>query len=575
MAFIPVDLGWGQGLYGGSTSLPPRGYVLPPPPGYNPQQVRQRAPEAAPVPRARTVEEPRTSKKSVATVTPKKKVEPALAKSKPGASESSNKKATSVARSTQKVQPKSTSKQEVAKAVAPKKSTDKPSSKATVATNPSNSSKRRDVSPEPILKKSLPSKTEERVKEVATAKSPDKISKPDLSKVYLGESPSSLHAPATRGVKPSVAKAAVPLDDANLPPPVLTDSPMLQPMLSKGSDEVTQSGVVTTAAQLPSAVRRSSTMMPLSLPATTEVSEPPTTPATEPTTVSAADHAAAQMKLTLAALVAPPRANIIEELALIDTPPETHFEPEPEPSARGGGSTPLASSSAPQSELLPTPAAPVIASKPKISTPVEVVAPPQPKERTVAMVKPNLAAVRPAAYRPDSALDLPQTSAEEFRSEATFSAPDTPPAPTKPAVKLSPSLGALSIDAERADSETASNRVTFNGNVTMTCTRFTLKADKVVANMQAGDDANGVQKVVSEGHVVVNMNAPDGQGPGYIATGNQATYDPETETLRITGWPKIEEGNKALVASAANTEILIDTKSGRLTTTGSTKTLIK
>jgi lipopolysaccharide transport protein LptA len=143
-------------------------------------------------------------------------------------------------------------------------------------------------------------------------------------------------------------------------------------------------------------------------------------------------------------------------------------------------------------------------------------------------------------------------------------------------VKLSPSLGALSIDAERADSETEQNRVTFNGNVTMNCTRFVLKADKVVTNMQGEESgSNGIQKVVSEGHVVVHMYAPGGVGPGYIATGNQAFYDPEKETLLLTGWPKIEEGNKALVASSAATEILIDTKTGRLTTTGSTRTVIK
>ncbi len=571
MAFVPADLGWAQGFLGGSTSLPPRGYVLPPPPGYNPQQTRPRAAEATAPPRARTVEEPQITKRSIPVASPKKKVPTEVAKSKGGSDKSSDKKSSAVAKNIPNTASKTTSKKEVAKAVPPKKSTDKPSSKTAVATS--------SAKPEPSSKKAAAGRSGEEVIALAAAKTSEKTSTAKLAGVNLGESPRDLHAPAgsgTIGAQPLVAKAATSVEAHDLPPPIIAESSLLQPNLTRGSAMASKNIVVTSVAQLPTTVRRSAAMMPLSLPAmaTDTSSEDAGQSPAEPSAVSAADHAAGQMKMTLAGLATPPRASMAEEIQLNDTPPETKFE-RSEKTDVGGGTT-IVTKALVKADLLPLPTESVVVSKINVS-PVTESAPTPPTKvtRAVPVVTPTIASVRPAAYRPDADSVLPTESAEAFRSEAKFSAPDTPPVPTKPAVKLSPGLGALSIDAERADSETASNRVTFNGNVTMNCTRFTLKADKVVANMQEGEEANGVRKVVSEGHVVVHMNAPDGQGVGYIATGNQAIYDPEQETLRITGWPKIEEGNKALVASSASTEILIDTKSGRLTTTGSTRTVIK
>ncbi len=574
LIFAQVESGLAQGAFPPGTTLPPRGYVLPPPPNYRPPAARARVVEED-----RPAAKPTTAKstKSTASTATKKKT-PEVAKS---TSKTPEKKSSSVAKTT-KSDPKKSS---VAKADTTKKSTDKP----VVATS-TTATKRKESIPEPKLVAANKSS-------VGSTKS---IEKP--ANVDLGESPRDLHAPAgSLAARNPAVQTYQPADDRKLTsagyqslapahetaPPVLTEASLGQPNLPKlNRVERVNSGVVTSSAQLPNAVLGSAAMMPLRFsdaPSQRPDSPEESTPA-EPKSIAAADLAAGQTKLDVLAALAP-RAAIVEPLPMVEFPPDANFEPSEAPEI-GGAPVVAKSEKTEKSEPEPDPAElPLpsheaepskLLSTPTLESPSLALAPPPP--RPSAPVKPTLAAVKTASFRPADAPAESSAESVDFPAEAKFSAPDTPPPPVapKPTVKISPGLGALSIDAERADSETAKNRVTFNGNVSMNCTRFTLKADKVIADMQ-GDDGSGsgVQKVVSEGHVVVNMNAPDGVGAGYIASGNRAIYDPEQETLLISGWPKIEEGNKALVASSAATEILIDTKTGRLTTTGSTKTMIK
>ena len=122
------------------------------------------------------------------------------------------------------------------------------------------------------------------------------------------------------------------------------------------------------------------------------------------------------------------------------------------------------------------------------------------------------------------------------------------------------------------DNDNVRNIASFHGNVNLSCDRFQMKADKVVANMGASE-SGAMDKVVGEGNVTVRMLGTD--APSFVGSGSRAIFDPATETIILQGWPKVEEGMKALVASSAATEIRIDTKTNRLTTTGSTKTLIR
>ena len=193
-------------------------------------------------------------------------------------------------------------------------------------------------------------------------------------------------------------------------------------------------------------------------------------------------------------------------------------------------------------------------------------APPQPAK---VLIQPTLAAVRPVAFQRNEP-DL-QPSSDFAPGGAAFDEPP-PPAPAKPIANLSPSLGNLAIDADRVDNDNVRNIASFYGNVNLNCDRFQMKADKVVANMGTNESA-AMDKVVGEGNVTVRMLGTD--APGFVGSGSRAIFDPATDTIILQGWPKVEEGTKALVASSAATEIRIDTKTNRLTTTGSTKTIIR
>lgn len=186
-------------------------------------------------------------------------------------------------------------------------------------------------------------------------------------------------------------------------------------------------------------------------------------------------------------------------------------------------------------------------------------------------IRPSMASVQRAEFRPSASSAVSSDFIPGGTGVPFMEAPA--PKPAAPAFTLNPSLGTMTIDAERADSQSNKNLVTFNGNVEINCKRFQMKADKVVTNLRSQELGGGIEKVVGTGNVTVKMLADD--APGYLATGSYAVYDPVKQTLRITGWPKIEESNKSLVASSAGTEFLIDTTTSQLSTTGSTKTVIK
>lgn len=263
-----------------------------------------------------------------------------------------------------------------------------------------------------------------------------------------------------------------------------------------------------------------------------------------------------------AAATAPPAAKVFEDLPLAELP----------------SSPELASTRTTQEELESLPVSKPTKSEPSKTNPTkndssELTLPP--------IIRPSLASVAPVSYRSSPTIDKPSSAL--IRSEPSDFTPNggkfeevpesaKPPTPKSP---LSSSLGTMTIDAERADSKPEINLFTFDGNVKISCNRFTMKADKVVANMRSAEQGqSGMEKVVGTGNVSVNM-VTEGDAPGYIASGGRAVYDPIAETIHLSGWPKIEEGNKALMANSATTVIVIDTKTAKITTNGSTKTVLR
>lgn len=236
------------------------------------------------------------------------------------------------------------------------------------------------------------------------------------------------------------------------------------------------------------------------------------------------------------------KAKVVSDIPLSTLEPDESSISEPAPEAKSG--------------LQPGDLPPAVAAK-------DVPHKPQ------AAVLPSLGNAVPAAF------SSPRLVRNEIESSPDFipgGAQEPDSSLETPEISLSPKLGAMTIDAERADSDNEKNTVTFTGNVTVDCKRFALRAERVVSFMRAKTKGGGMSRVEANGKVTVRMNGENGRG--YLATGSRAVYDTETETIRLTGWPKIEEAGKSLVANSASTEILIDTRTSRLTTTGATKTLL-
>ena len=568
---------FGQGAFPPGTSLPPRGYILPPPTGAvrstPPQQPQYRPapapsnPSVARYPRPESTEAPKKKVATAPSPAPKKKVEVASTKSTKGAT----------AGKTTKSDPKATA-------------SSKTSAKKPTATKPV-------VASTTTRKKESVSDKTAKVKEsIAEAKTAVKSLKEE-AKVNLGESARDLHAPAknSAGQASTVAAATTKqptlksADAALLAPPPPTNVSAQVPTITVNANptesanmaaSVNVPSVITQAEKLPSRVI-SSGMMPLAMP--------PSAPITPPTPAVAV--ASTETESLKEAVTAPPKAHTLNPLPIEEFPADDEDTTRASKLlANSGASTapaekPKATVKEPaKPAVVETPREPVkvVVAETRVSAPTptpvaeeEPATPPaKPTLALPPMVKPSMNSVRTASFKPNA----PTASAPVIDSGSDFTPGgatfDEPPKPkTAPSVTLSPSLGTMTIDAERADSENSKNLVTFNGNVRIDCKRFQMKADKVVSHLRQPDVGGGVEKVVSDGNVTVKMLGTD--GPGYVASGSHAIYDPIKETILLTGWPKIEEGNKALVASSAATEILIDTKTSRLTTNGSTKTVIR
>lgn len=445
-------------------------------------------------------------------------------------------------------------------------------------------------------KESVSEKTAKAKESIAEAKSTVKSVKEDAKK-NLGELARDLHAPATNSSsqKSTVAAAVTPKqpklnssEAALLAPVPPTNVSAQVPTITVNANpnesarlaaSVNVPSVITQADKLPSHVI-SSGMMPLAMPPSA-----PSNPA-----AAAPAVASTETDMLKEAVTAPPKAHTLNPL------PIEEFPADDDDTARaakllassGGSNAPVEKPKATVKEpakpaVVETPKEPVtIAAVEETPAPARIAVAEEPaplSKPTLAlppMVKPSMNSVRTASFKPSapsasSPAPVIDSGTDFTPGGATFDEPPKPKA--APSVTLSPSLGTMTIDAERADSENSKNLVTFNGNVRIDCKRFQMKADKVVSHLREAGSGGGVEKVVSDGNVTVKMLGTD--GPGYVASGSHAIYDPIKETILLTGWPKIEEGNKALVASSAATEILIDTKTSRLTTNGSTKTVIR
>ena len=116
--------------------------------------------------------------------------------------------------------------------------------------------------------------------------------------------------------------------------------------------------------------------------------------------------------------------------------------------------------------------------------------------------------------------------------------------------------------------------VLFEGGVSMQGPDFSLDSQRLDVHM--GDNNTRPEKMIAYGDVQVRTSSngdADGSSGGVInASAQRATFDPVGETLLLEGWPRLSDsGGRDLAASEADTVITIHTRTGKIETTGRTR----
>jgi lipopolysaccharide export system protein LptA len=162
------------------------------------------------------------------------------------------------------------------------------------------------------------------------------------------------------------------------------------------------------------------------------------------------------------------------------------------------------------------------------------------------------------------------------------------PKAAKPSPKTDGTVTETEIKAAGDATFDAGNHIaTFNGGVTVTDPRFTMKSQKLTVYLVKNRDAtapddsatSGIERAVAEGAVVIVQtpvpSTKPGEAPEEVSGRSQkATFEPKTGVVVLTGSPIVRRGvNEHIATSAATTMTL--TRDGGLRTTGPSKTIIR
>lgn len=126
----------------------------------------------------------------------------------------------------------------------------------------------------------------------------------------------------------------------------------------------------------------------------------------------------------------------------------------------------------------------------------------------------------------------------------------------------------------------------FFGDVKVKDSQFNLSCDKLTAYLhnQSGQEPGesesekgGLKRVIAEGNVLI-IQERDGGKPNeirrYVAKANKAEYDANTQELKLSGWPQVQEGINTHIATSESTVMYLS-RSGKLRTEGLNKTVLQ
>lgn len=136
-----------------------------------------------------------------------------------------------------------------------------------------------------------------------------------------------------------------------------------------------------------------------------------------------------------------------------------------------------------------------------------------------------------------------------------------------------PGPGATVIVADAATNYDLDGRlVLFEGGVRLDGPDFSLASERLDVHM--GEGGAVPEKMVAYGDVRVTTRKDEGSGDGAEVNGRaqRATFDPDSGLLVLEGWPQLDDPDGSrLTASQADTVIRIYTRTGKVETTGRTR----
>jgi len=88
--------------------------------------------------------------------------------------------------------------------------------------------------------------------------------------------------------------------------------------------------------------------------------------------------------------------------------------------------------------------------------------------------------------------------------------------------------------------------------------------------------ANGLERAVAEGNVVVTSDRPDANGgpsTHYVGRGEKVDYNAVNGEAILTGWPQVEQGINTIVSTEESTVMYLY-KDGKMNSKGGTRTVV-
>lgn len=164
--------------------------------------------------------------------------------------------------------------------------------------------------------------------------------------------------------------------------------------------------------------------------------------------------------------------------------------------------------------------------------------------------------------RPDEFI---QSQVRERRPSG-FKAPEEAP----PSFEPVPEDIGYHIAAEAATNfNLDSQTVAFSGNVSLKCADFTLTCRRLVVHMNEGSQT--LNKLVANGAVEIQLTGVPRE-EAYCSKSEEAVFDPATNTILLTGWPRINGRGREHIAATPATRMTLHTKASKLVTDGRAQT---